>query len=594
MEPSRAVFERARLAAARTLIALVVLGLGSARARAQGLDDLKVGHWVEAKGEIEDGVVLASEVELLDVEDEQELIGTVERMISPTRFLLLGQQVHLSARTKLNDLNAGDLTGMRVKVEGHYRGPRKFSARTISARNPGRDAIEGRIDEIRRTPGGLTLTIMKWEVRLQPGAKLELELDEVDDLNGYELAPLEIFDTPLDESRRDDDDDLDYSLRLGEDVYLGGQLEYGFEREDNFDLNDTRKSDQFTHDVSARVETVWEPSDHVFFLAGARLGERWRDDEDDPDTEDSDFNVSEGYGYFRDVFQSGWDLQVGRQDFDEHREWLYDQNLDGVRATHSRPGLRLELSVSTILSGGSDRDEDNTNLMAYVSNNDLKRNLAGYVIHRFDDHNEHATHVGARLYGEWLPDNESWIEAAWLTGEDGVDLQGYGFDLGTTWEPASEPIPGLAFTAGYALGSGDDDPTDGDDSFRQTGLQDNNDKFGGVTSFHYYGELFDPELSNMGIATLAVGVRPTRRSSLDLVLHKYDQVEAFDNLNNTELRRRPSGLDEDLGWEADLVFGSRGWNDLSLEIVGGYFEPGDAFPDADPAFLARFQLRYKF
>ena len=31
-----------------------------------------------------------------------------------------------------------------------------------------------------------------------------------------------------------------------------------------------------------------------------------------------------------------------------------------------------------------------------------------------------------------------------------------------------------------------------------------------------------------------------------------------------------------------------------IELVGGYFEPGNAFPGADPAWLARLQLRYRF
>ena len=550
-------------------------------ATAQGLADLQVGHWVEAKGVVEDGVVLASEVELLEPEDEQELIGTVERMLSPTRFLLLGQQVHVSAKTKFNDVEMGDLTGMRVKVEGHYRGPRKFSARKIQARDPGREAVEGRIDALRRTPEGLVLQIMKYEVRVQPDAPLELDLDNSISFDEVGFAPLVIFQTSLDEGSRDDDDDLDYSVKLGENLYIGGQLEYTFDSEENFDLNDARRQDQKTHDLGARIETVWEPSENMFLLAGARLVQRWRKDEDDPDTDDQNFNVSELYGYFRDFMGTGWDLQLGRQDFDERREWLYDQNLDALRAIRSTPDWRLELSLSTIVSDGSRRDEDNRNFIAYLSNNDLRKHAAAYAVHRQADADEHATHLGVRAHGEWLTNHKSWVEAAWLTGEDGVDLEGYGFDVGTSWSPADPWLPGLALTAGYAFGSGDDDPTDGDDSFRQTGLQDNNDKFEGVTSFRYYGELFDPELSNLGIATLAVGYRPNRRSSLDLVLHKYDQVEAFAGLSNTELRRRPSGLDEDLGWEADLVFGSRSIDNLSLEIVGGYFRaPGTPFPTA--------------
>jgi len=567
----------------------LVLALFASRSlAAQSTGDLRVGHWVEVKGVVERGTLIASEVELLPPAGEQALTGTVERMLAPTRFVVLGQEVHASAKTELRKVQLGDLTGTRVKVEGHYRGPRNFSAGTIASRGPGREAIEGRIDQLHRTPEGLELRIMGFRVRVPAAAGLELAAP----LETIELAPLEAFATGPEAGTRDDDDEIYHTLQLAENLYVGGQVEYELDRSDNFDLNDARDADQQTNSVSLRLELVWEPSSDAYFLAGARTSKRWRKDEDDPDDQDENTTLSELYGYFRDLGQSGWDLQVGRQDFDERREWLYDQNLDAVRAIRSAPDWRLELSLSSVLLDGNERDEDDTNFVAYLSNNDLRRHAAAYVVHRQAAADERATHVGLRAHGDWLENQDSWVEAAYLTGEDGVDLGSYGFDLGTTWTP--ERLPGLALTAGYALGSGDGDPTDGDASFRQTGLQDNNGKFAGVTSFRYYGELFDPELSNLGIVTLGVGVRPMHKSSIDLVLHKYDQVEAFAGLRNTNLRRRPSGDDTDLGWEADLVFGSRRFDNLHIEVVGAYFEPGDAFPGGDPAWLGRIQLRYKF
>ncbi len=71
-------------------------------------------------------------------------------------------------------------------------------------------------------------------------------------------------------------------------------------------------------------------------------------------------------------------------------------------------------------------------------------------------------------------------------------------------------------TLGYALGSGDDASTsDVDESFRQTGLQDNSAKFNGVTRLKYYGEVLNPELSNLSVLTAGVGIRPSPRSSID-------------------------------------------------------------------------------
>ncbi|MDH3744947.1 MAG: alginate export family protein, partial [Acidobacteriota bacterium] len=108
------------------------------------------------------------------------------------------------------------------------------------------------------------------------------------------------------------------------------------------------------------------------------------------------------------------------------------------------------------------------------------------------------------------------------------------------------------------------------------------------------GELLEPELANLHIWTVGVGKRLARRTSLDLVLHGYRQVEARSLLHDTELDDRPTGLDREIGWELDAVFGWRRLAEWDLEIVGAYFRPGDAFQRPDDAFLAKAQLRYRF
>ena len=62
----------------------------------------------------------------------------------------------------------------------------------------------------------------------------------------------------------------------------------------------------------------------------------------------------------------------------------------------------------------------------------------------------------------------------------------------------------------------------------------------------------------------------------------------------SEIGEDPDGIDRDLGWEVDLIYGGRHWENWDLEIVGGYFVPGDAFSEEDDAFLGRIQLRFRF
>src|SRR5262249_40724325 len=124
-------------------------------------------------------------------------------------------------------------------------------------------------------------------------------------------------------------------------------------------------------------------------------------------------------------------------------------------------------------------------------------------------------------------------------------------------------------------------------------------KFGGVTTFKYYGELIDPELSNLGIFTLGVGTLLSDWVSLDLVYHTYKQDVAQKELSfpptDSSLRRATlSGLDADVGSEIDLIFGYRRFESWDLEIVGAYFDSGDAFTVGDDAEYLKVQLRYRF
>lgn len=201
---------------------------------------------------------------------------------------------------------------------------------------------------------------------------------------------------------------------------------------------------------------------------------------------------------------------------------------------------------------------------------------------------------GLRAYGDWIPDNNMWGELGVVRGyQDFSDLRGWGGDIGTTYSPSGAKP--WYFSAGYAFGSGDRNPNDLiDHAFRQTGIQDNNDKFGGVTSFKYYGEILEPELSNLHIMTAGVGRRFGRRISLDLVYHKFTQDEALDRLRNTNFKVRPNGTSTDIGQELDVILGHRSGFGLDTELVLAAFDPGRAFDDARRAYLVKLQLRYRF
>jgi hypothetical protein len=206
-----------------------------------------------------------------------------------------------------------------------------------------------------------------------------------------------------------------------------------------------------------------------------------------------------------------------------------------------------------------------------------------------------------------------WLEAAGVRGRevftdysgptgartvsvvDRHDVSGYGGEAGLTFEFDLPLRPSLS--ASFAHGSGKSRMTEESDrGFRQTGLQDNNDKFRGVASFRYYGELIDPELSNLRVLTGGVGFRFLRNSSIDFVYHHYQQVHRAPFLRDVDFKRDPNGLHRDIGQELDVILGIEEWQRFEIKLVGAVFQTGKAFAPKDDelSYLAKLRLRLNF
>jgi len=135
-----------------------------------------------------------------------------------------------------------------------------------------------------------------------------------------------------------------------------------------------------------------------------------------------------------------------------------------------------------------------------------------------------------------------------------------------------------------------------DTGFRQTGMQDNNDRFRGVASFRYYGELLDPNLSNLHVLTTGVGLRFLKKSSIDFVYHWYRQAYPAPFMHDVKFKRDPAGLSPDIGQEWDLILGIEEMDRFEFKIVGSIFRPGDAFApeEGDLSYLVSFRFRFNF
>jgi len=234
-----------------------------------------------------------------------------------------------------------------------------------------------------------------------------------------------------------------------------------------------------------------------------------------------------------------------------------------------------------------------------------------------DDSDPDLTWFGVSASGRWKLGTagvlEYWFDVAGVTGKETFTdysgsndnrrvrsvgrhtVDGFGIDLRSTWKTR---LPGRPYmTLGYAYGSGKSNMLEEvDRGFRQTGLEDNSQKFGGAQSFRFYGELLNPELSNLQILTAGLGIRFFQKSSFDVVYHHYRQAEVAPFLRDVGFRRDPDGKHRSIGQEIDMILGLRDLGWLEVKLVGSIFRPGKAFArdEGDLSYLGVLRLRLNF
>jgi alginate production protein len=405
----------------------------------------------------------------------------------------------------------------------------------------------------------------------------------------------------------DPDEPPETRYRLAPALTFGAELELNYEYRKNLSLDGRRDDDAATGapELSLAFSFDPDPAFQAFLNVAVSREVVWKIEADrTKPNEDVQLELQEFFVWLR-LLPGGLSLQVGRQRFEDERQWLYDEELDAARLRFRRGTLSMELSLSQeaivpkdLLS--SVRGDRINNYVFYASYSLLEDlTLDGYAIVRDDQsapERRRPVFLGLRSRGEPLEDLDYWFEIGYVAGREGSRrLAGWGVDVGATYEFQVAPKPAL--TLGFAFGSGDrtpDDRTDG--NFRQTGLQDNEGDFGGATDFKYYGEVLDPELSNLVIFTAGIGIRPSDKVSVDLVYHYYLQHRAATILRDTGIEAEPSGRSRHLGSGIDLILGLQEiYDHLELKAVLGYFAPGSAFPERNGgAWVVRTEVQFRF
>jgi alginate production protein len=395
--------------------------------------------------------------------------------------------------------------------------------------------------------------------------------------------------------------------RLAPFLSFGAEVEFAYEYRKNLGLDHRSDNDASLLTPELSVAFSFDPDPRFQAFLNVALSREFVLKLEAGQTrpnEDVELEIKEAFVWVRSP--QGFSVQLGRQRFEDERQWLYDAELDAVRVRYEREALAIQLSASW--DGHVQKDvlraatPDNTN--TYVLNASYRlfheTTVEGYVIVRDDRaavDRQRPVFLGLRSRGEPIEDLDYWLELGYVGGQDGSNrIRGWGVDLGATYELQVGPKPAL--TLGFAFGSGDRNPDDGTDrSFRQTGFQENESDFGGATDFKYYGEVLDPELSNLAIFTAGIGIRPSDKFSLDLVYHYYLQHRASGSLRNAAIDAEPSGRSRRLGSGVDLILGLQEiWDRVDARVVVGHFMPGAAFPEAigGGAWAVSAEVQFRF
>ncbi|MCA8977948.1 MAG: alginate export family protein [Planctomycetes bacterium] len=555
------------------------------------LSRLQPGRYFEAKGRIVDGSPLVEEIAEIaqgssPQPDKVEITAAVESA-DGTRVRTLGHEFELTEKTEYEDEARGAVapfvadTGDWLRIKARIK-PDGLRARTLRHTEP-RDRFEvaGQVRGVDERQGWLDLG----------GLRLPLA-EDVD----IELTGARDPDDPLSLFLADDQKAVPFTLRATDALMFGGQVSTNIEWDDEYDLDATDAGDRTKPALQGKIDALWLLDDNGSYVLGeVSAGRRETHREGGATTADDQLEVTRAFASLRAT--DGLQLLFGRQDFDEEREWLYDEVLDGARAVVRHADVELEVAAAV---GREIMAEPNAteNTGLYVANlrwrPQPRWTIGAYALQRTDDT---AAGFEPRLYGVRSFARPRyglghWFELGLARGDAGNrSIHGHAFDAGVLYTFDAPLRPSLG--AGIAFGSGERDssPRLG---YRQSGLQDNNGKLGGVTSVRYYGELFRPELANLTVTTAVAAIRPWRGASISLLLHGYRQDVAATTSPGNDLRTSSNGLSTDLGREIDLVLGYRLRRQLTLELVLARFDPGAAFSSQDAANLLEFTARFSF
>lgn len=555
------------------------------------LKDLQIGQRIRVSGKYRaDGIFLGHNVELKNAQEDAVIEGIIKTLDTKLAIIkVMGTRVVINGHTQLFNNRSHSvqlkelLPGNWVRIQGKHIEKELLLASTIQLIDPpdtGKESLESEIQK---------LSTEKWE------ACLILDIPVV--FNNQTI--FNDFRPFINGVKRDDDDQQPSPITIGDYFLMGGKVEVEIEPQDNLNLNNA-SADRVNSQISFKTEFSLTPLPGVEIYTKLKVKRKQliKTGQEEGSTR---FQASEFYLNLYTLFQTSLSLQIGRQRFKDKHEWFIDENLNAIRLILDTRRFDLKFSVADgqILSQKAPMDAINQFHYYFTSRVKMARRtyLGAFLFGRL----HHKDYVGLNWFGVWSRGHlfknkiSYWSNIATLWGNSGFDsIYGIAYDIKITSRlPLDLPV---LVTVGYAYGSGDPNPRDRSDlNFRQTGFQDNSARIAGLKRVKYYGFIFDPELSNMKIWTLGLGLQPTLKSSLEFLFHTYSQVVAQKFLRDSNISARPLGTNKHLGTELDIILTMREIPNVDLSLIFGYFHPGMAFGEVNSGVMMgkmKFQVFY--
>ncbi|MEA3521757.1 MAG: alginate export family protein [Campylobacterota bacterium] len=311
------------------------------------------------------------------------------------------------------------------------------------------------------------------------------------------------------------------------------------------------------------------------------------------------------------LFYTPISTKIGRMSFKDKRTWWYDNELDMLKLFHNETLLSWDLSAGGRLSdekanAGNQRVslEGSQYLIAHLDYHYYyKHHFEVFAMH--EDNGQDKDPIGQRYsltdkikaysqlswlalrsYGTFNNTIEYWGDIAYVNGNiqnlnyanaivvsaDDISTSGFGIDVGALYKADT-----FGFGFGLAHGSGDDDSKDSQSLFLQPSISNNKSSILGTTRYRYYGEMLDPQLSNINILSLYGGLQIYKDLWVEGNYHNYTQHTPSKQLRSSSLIIATNGIDKDVGQEVDMILGGKFDNKSEVQLILSGFFGGDAF-----------------